>query len=106
MRVLLLVALLGGCKTDDACQRAMDRIARIDAKRKWPAPTTEATRDLLASCRTGKYASYDPILRCAIDSPTDDAAADCMDKFIKAVLGASPKNASEAPKGLNPLLSQ
>jgi hypothetical protein len=92
MRVLLLVALLSGCKTEDACQRAMDRIARIDAKRKWPAPSPEATRDMLASCRTANHAAYDPVLRCAIDSPTDDAAADCMDKFIKAVLGASPKN--------------
>ena len=57
---------------------------------------------MLEECRAGKSA-YDPVLRCAMDSSTDAAAAACIDRGMKDVLKGSAGD-SGAGSGLNPLL--
>jgi len=102
VRVLLLMLLLAGCH-EDACEKALARIARIDGKRGLRKPTADAANEMLAQCRKRGTASYDPVVRCAMDSKTDDDAAACIDAFLKAVLKATPAKPGD-PKGLNPLL--
>ena len=49
------------------------------------SPAERASREL-DECRHGKYASYDPVLACAMDSPSDDAAAACIARFVQDVV--------------------
>jgi hypothetical protein len=105
--VTLGLLLAAGCsKETDPCQRAIDRIARVNAQRNLPSSTREAEDEMLAACRKGGKSGYDPVLRCAKDSATDEAAAACIDRFLDAVLKIAPKKPGPPPGGLNPLLSQ
>jgi hypothetical protein len=100
MRWLVLVLLAACSKPADDCQRAIDRLARIDAAKGRAARNTQG---MLETCRTGKHAAHDPVLRCAMDSATDEAAATCVDRFVDAVLAPAAKG-SGGGTGLNPLL--
>jgi hypothetical protein len=101
-RYALALALLLGCdKPADECQRAVARLARIKQAKGDPTTSKAPTERMLESCRTGKYAAYDPVLRCAMDSRTDEIAAECIDRGLKEVLGGSGDGS-----GVNPLLSE
>lgn len=79
MRLVALVLLVGCEKPHDACQRAVDQ------------------------CRHGAYAQYDPVLRCAMDSPSDEAAKSCIETGLDQVVKPS---AGVDGRGLNPLLHE
>ena len=101
--VVLFVVACGGHEPD-ACERALARIARIEPMRSHPPPA-KFTRDALEQCRHGKFASYDPVLRCAMDSDSDATAEACIDAFDKRVMGPGPyPPAPSGPQGINPLL--
>lgn len=90
-----------GCgESADDCGRAFARLERIDASKGNPVMKKPATDRMIEVCRTGKHASYDPVLRCAIDSSTDEAAAECIDRGMKEVL----KGSAGEGAGVNPLL--
>jgi hypothetical protein len=102
--LVLLVAAACGSRAhdtrDDDCARAIARIERIHEQNRLPA-TSEAVRArLVESCRTHPKAKYDPVLRCAMDLPSDEAAAACIDQGMREVL----KLGSGGGSGLNPLL--
>lgn len=102
----LVLAVTFGCdKSTDACVRASARLERINKSKGYPALSKATTEQMIESCRTGKYASYDPVLRCAMDSNTDEAAADCIDRGMKDVLEGSAGETGEG-SGLNPLLQE
>ena len=108
MKAVAFVAALmvsSGCR-GDACERALDRIERIDAKKSIRPPSAASREQALDACRHEKYAAYDPVLRCAMDSDSDDAAAACIDAFVHAVVkpGAPAGSGSDVGRGLNPLL--
>jgi hypothetical protein len=96
-----VVALILGCHKPDDCERALDRLARIHRAKGQPTPSKATTEWMLDACRTGKYAAYDPVLRCAMDSSSDEAAAECIDRGMKDVLRGSGDGS-----GLNPLLRE
>ncbi len=98
---MLFVLSLGCQNPPDDCQRAIDRLVRIATAKQYAAPIVRATERMTESCRTGRYAAYDPVLRCAMDSTSDQAAADCIDRGIKSVLKPSDSPGS----GINPLMS-
>jgi len=86
-----------GCgRATDSCDRAIERLDRIHAL------TAKQKTDALEECRQGKYAAYDPVLRCALDAETDAAAASCIERFQKAVL----KPGAAEGAGKNPLLDE
>lgn len=105
----LALAAAGACRhhVPDACERAAARLQRIEAARPAPsippASTGRGLNPLMAmsaseraslvidECRRGKYASYDPVLRCAMDAPSDDAAAACIDRIVHDVVHAAPQ---------------
>ena len=72
--------------SEDDCQRAVARLIRIDAARAANRPRPAAAYDPLAQCRKGGTAALDPVLRCALDGPTDAAAATGIDAFVHQVL--------------------
>lgn len=82
----------------DDCERAFARLARIE-----PAVSAKLPSDAVEACRHERYATYDPVLRCAMDTETDDAAAACIEKLVKSVLRPSPEAVGT---GINPLLDQ
>lgn len=93
-----------GChETSDDCARARARLDRIDASRGTPLLSGEPRREALEQCRHGRYAAYDPVLRCAMDSATDEAAAACIDAFDREMGTA---RGGGAPAGINPLVEQ
>ncbi len=101
----------GNSKDDaqDDCQRAFARIARIDsAKGEAPLMGPKSTKEAIEQCRHGQYTQYDPVLRCAMDSKTDEAASSCIDELMDAVLKDVPPPSPGAhtgePKSINPLL--
>lgn len=117
--------LLAGCNKDSGsdaesagnskedaqndCQRAFARIARIDsAKGEAPPMGPKSTKEAIEQCRHGQYAQYDPVLRCAMDTNTDEAASSCIDEFMDAMQKDVPPPSRGAhtgePKGINPLL--
>jgi hypothetical protein len=104
--------LLVGCDRtrDDECARAFARLARIHAKHPPALKAAPGVADeALERCRHGRYARFDPVLRCAMDSKTDDEAASCIDEFARAVTKAPDGEAKSPPKkdvGFNPLFQQ
>ena len=101
--VMLVLPTAAGCRhhEPDACERAIARLQRIEASRSAPPPIHSDGRGLnpllaqspaeranleLDECRHGTYASYDPVLRCAMDSASDDGAAACIDRFLHDVV--------------------
>jgi hypothetical protein len=102
--VAVAAGLLAACgcqaRNPDDCERALARIARIDASRSMPRASATHTKDALEQCRHSKYAAYDPVLRCAMDAPSDAAAASCIDRFVNSTL----KPGAAGGGGLNPLL--
>jgi hypothetical protein len=98
-RIALVLAV--ACHQDSPCERAVARIERVSRH-----PTSERGHDfMIEGCRNpGPHTFQDPVLRCAMDSPTDEAAAACIDAFTKAVVRPSVGSDSGGGKGLNPLL--
>jgi hypothetical protein len=91
-----------GCRHRDAdkCERALTRLDRISqTMTKLSAKQRDNT---LEACRHGKYAASDPVVRCAMDADSDDAAASCIDKFVRTVV----KPGTEGGSGINPLVDQ
>ena len=97
----LVVVGCGEHKADD-CERAMARVARIHTARSMRTLSAAASKEMLAGCRRGTSAAHDPVLRCAMDSASDETAAACMDAFVKAVV--PPTTAPAKGVGVNPLL--
>jgi hypothetical protein len=98
MKPLALLVLVVACgKSPDACERAMARLDRI-AKPSPLRPTAETNREILAQCRRG---THDPVVWCALDAASDEAAASCVEAFIDRVL--KPSSGSGGGSGLNPL---
>jgi hypothetical protein len=104
--IAIAVLICGACRNaeHDACEQAVARLARIDAAHASRRPNADHTSDVLDECRHGKYAAYDPVLRCALDADSDDAAAACIDAFVTTVLKPGTTRGSDSPGGLNPLL--
>ena len=119
--VVLVVALASACRhhEPDACERAVARLQRIEAARPAPAVSPasagrglnplmtmspgERTNLMLDECRHGKYASYDPVLRCAMDGASDDAAAACIDRIVHDIVHApAPEPAPGSTPGAGP----
>jgi hypothetical protein len=98
----LLVVITACRKPVDDCEGAVARLARIDETKGLPAMSRNTRDQMIEACRTGKHASYDPVLRCLMDSSTDDEAATCIDRGIKDVVKGSAGDS--AGSGLNPLL--
>jgi hypothetical protein len=90
-------------KSSDDCERANARLSRIDKSRGQPMSNATADR-LTATCRTSKHASDDPVLRCAMESATDDAAAECIERGISDVVVPSSSGSARDGSGINPLL--
>jgi hypothetical protein len=108
VRYLAILLLLAGCdRRDDECGRAFARLARIRARAPQPLkPAPGVDEQALEQCRHGRYARFDPVLRCAMDSKTDDEAASCIDAFVHAVIKPPEGETKSPPKkaaGLNPL---
>jgi hypothetical protein len=99
-----LVVLASGCRdrAQDDCERALARIARIDA-RSSPSQPAIASKSALQQCRSNPNAMSDPVVRCALDSASDGAAAVCIDNFTRAVLKTSADGGGGGA-GINPLL--
>jgi hypothetical protein len=95
-----LLWLLVACRgpQPDACERAFARLDRING-----ALASKLPRSFLEECRHGRFASYDPVLRCAMDSESDATAAVCIDRIVKDVLRPSPGSEGS---GINPLLDE
>ena len=87
-------------KAVDDCERAIARLERLQPS-KAPAPNRSAQ---IEACRTGKISSWDPVLRCAMDSATDEAAAACIKTGIDGVLKGTAADGDGAGSGVNPLL--
>lgn len=98
--VIVLVVVSGCRKSADGCEDAIARLARLDA-RKGVAMSQNAREQMIEACRTIKTSSYDPVLRCVMDSSTDDAAAACIDRSLEVV---TPSDDAGPGSGLNPLL--
>ena len=104
-----LVAPLGACGRDrDPCDRALDRLDRIEAAHPHRAHPSALGRKLMRdACRTDAWRS-DPVVGCAIAGPTDEAAAACIDRFVHDVVEPAPGEHPGADphdgRGLNPLL--
>jgi hypothetical protein len=95
------ILLQQGCKKPDTCEQAFARLARIAARRGEPPASEQGKSLVLESCRSGK-ATMDPVLRCAIDSSSDDEAAACIERGIKDVV----KPGAQGGAGVNPLLDK
>ena len=96
------LVLLAACRTPDDCQRAIDRIERIEEAN---GRSLHGTAWMVDACRTSKFAAYDPVLRCAMSSASDEAAAACIDRGLRDVVHGPPDDGGGA-KGLNPLMEQ
>ena len=104
-RGAVVLVLVAGCgKPADDCERAIRRLGRLSEAKGHSLPD-RAAEDMMEVCRTGKYAAYDPVLRCAMDSRSDAAAAECIDRGLKDVLHIS-NDGSGGGAGLNPLLHE
>src|SRR5262245_57276051 len=90
--ILAVLALTMACRDRDPCERAIERLARLNAS---------PPKGALDLCRHGKYAQYDPVLRCAMDADSDEAAATCIDQFVHSVV--KPDAHNRTGSGLNPL---
>lgn len=97
---------IGGCsaREPDACERAYARLDRIDASRGGPAVSGKPRDEALEQCRHGKHAAYDPVLRCAMDSASDEPAVACIEAFDREMIKARGAAPTEAPVGVNPLI--
>jgi hypothetical protein len=95
MKWLLLLAL-AACGSSDPCERAIARLERING-----IEIGAARPSMIEQCRTNKSAQWDPVLRCAMDSATDDDAKKCIDRGIRDVV--TPGDGTQGA-GLNPLM--
>ena len=107
--IVLIVAGSPGCKDSapDECEKAIARLDRMRARDSLPPDARFVTANAIDQCRQGGTALNDPVLRCALDSATDDATASCIDEGMERILGPSTNVDDEqqgAGKGLNPLL--
>jgi cytochrome c551/c552 len=93
-----------GCRKQDECERAFARLERIAAKHGEPKASEQGKSLVMQECRGGK-GSWDPVLRCAIDSASDDEADACIQRGLKDVVRPSNDD-SGGGKGLNPLIEQ
>ena len=104
--VLLALVLILGCRGEDACEPALERLDRIAASRQQPSFSARARAEAIEQCRNHPRARHDPVLRCAMDSPSDEAAASCVDEVVDRVLEppAEPDGKLQGGDGINPLL--
>ena len=108
MRAFVLVVVIAsstacGERAPDDCERAATRLARIE-ERATPGSPFVISDAVFEGCRRGGTSLHDPVLRCALDSVSDGAAAVCIDNFVRAVLTPSPDD--DGGRGLNPLLAR
>ena len=103
LALMLCILVLGCGQAQDDCQRAFARLARLDAAQSRPSLPGRHADEALAACRAaGRTVRLDPVVLCAMESTTDDAAARCIDQFVKAVI--VPTDARSDGSGINPLL--
>lgn len=105
VRAAVAFALLAACARKpppDDCERAIARLARIDRANGIELDAATSAR-LIESCRTGTHAAWDPVVRCAMDSPSDEAAAACIERGIEGVVKTQPSEGGGG-SGINPLL--
>jgi hypothetical protein len=104
--MLLIAIAFVSCRSPSDCDRALARLARIREARHQVRPSAAGVALSREGCE--KVGRKDPTIRCALDSPTDEATAQCLDQFLRAVVhDDSPPGAPPMPtagKGLNPLL--
>lgn len=82
-RWLLVLAL--GCRREDVCERAVARLVRISPAQ---APSSTST---IEQCREqGADRTWDPVLRCVIDSSTDAAATECIEAGVRDSVRPGP----------------
>jgi hypothetical protein len=99
VRLVVLVFLVGcGSKQPDQCELAIERLQRLEK----PGVPPMNTAALIDGCRTGRLSSSDPVLRCAMDSATDEAAAACIQRGIEGVIKGTAADGEGV--GVNPLL--
>src|SRR5690242_497359 len=97
-----------GCRDD--CDRAVERLQRIEAARPRPAmPSGRGLNPLLElspaeranltleQCRHGEHAAYDPVLACARTADSDEAAAACIDRIVHDVVPGSSSETTPKP---------
>lgn len=92
---------------DRDCEFAIARMDRIEEARGVPKRPAKLDRWMLEKCKHGKYATSDPVVHCALDADSDQAAAACIDRFTHDVLHMSKPNSAgsaSGPVGINPLL--
>ena len=92
--------LLVSCGKPDACELAVDRLARI-AKKESHGKAWRQRKYALESCRS--IGRADPVLRCALDETTDDATSECIGRVLAGVV---KEKSGEHGSGLNPLLEK
>jgi hypothetical protein len=100
--IVIASLVLGGCRSEDECDRALARLARIESARHQRHMGARMSERTLDECRAH---TPDPVLQCALTARTDDEAAACIDAFLHDVVG--PGTGAPHPpdgKGLNPLL--
>ncbi|HTJ47160.1 MAG TPA: hypothetical protein VL463_33895 [Kofleriaceae bacterium] len=108
MRFGILIALFAACRSPSDCDRALARLARIREAKHQVRPSAAGVELMREGCE--KVGRKDPAIRCALDTPTDEAAAQCLDRFLRAVVHDDSPPGSGAPpvppagQGLNPLL--
>lgn len=80
---LVLAATLLACNHEDACDRAIARLARVNAMLSRGEMTPAQRRAGLEECRDEKRGASDPVLHCALESHSDDETADCISSLVK-----------------------
>jgi hypothetical protein len=106
IRTLLLLAIAACITPPDDCERAIARLERLNnastlgfGQARSRIDDEPSTRQrMLESCRSPK-GQWDPVLRCAMDSPTDEATAACIERH--GVIKPGPRTGGS---GINPLL--
>ncbi len=102
----LSMLLQQGCRKQDKCEQAFARLERIAAKHNEPKASEQSKSLVMQECR-GDKGQWDPVLRCAIDSSSDDDADACIQRGLEDVMRpTSDDNGSGGGKGLNPLIEQ
>jgi hypothetical protein len=107
LAALIALASCSGSAGESDCERAVARMKRLDARGHRPALTAPMAKRIVAQCQKGGTGSYDAVLECAREQPSDADAQRCIDAFLDDVLRPAPSQPEEpAGRGLNPLLDR